>query len=60
MISDIDGRKFFACEIKYADLLEQDNPEKWMLWEKNLQVLEKSIEVKPFEDHECADFSPKK
>jgi hypothetical protein len=59
MISDVDAKKFFACFLKWKRLLEQDNPEYWTLATKNPQIFEKMVEVQPFEDRECADYSPK-
>ena len=56
LISDLDDRKIFVCQSKIRDMQEQDNPEKWKLWDKNSGVLEKMAEVKLFEDRACPDF----
>jgi len=56
MFSDVDGKRFLACILKYSELSKEDNPEYWMLLEKGLQILEKMPEVKPFENHDCSDF----
>jgi len=54
MKSEIDKRRFLGCDLRIRDLADQDNPEKWKLWEANPQVLEKIAEVQPFEDHDCS------
>jgi len=59
IISDVNGRKFFICGYRYLEILDLDAPEKWILTMGNPQILEKMLEVKPFEDHKCDKFVPK-
>ena len=57
MKSDSDDWKFFVCFKEYEELLGKDNGEYWTLF--NIGVLEKIVEINPFEERECSSYKNK-
>lgn len=57
MQSDVDNRKSSACVVEYKDLLNEDSPEYWTLFDTG--VLDKIVEVNPFKERICHNYEPR-